>query len=199
MKQSTKKRVLSRVLVCSALLVLGSPVVGQAIISVPVAHAATNSNPVADQSTMRSITITKYQAKTANDHGDNGTGNFDGSVTNTSLQGVVFNLYKVTAIGDAALTDPTVQKEGTDYTKTLVGTGTTDANGQIEWSLGSPDGSQKPSSNVTGDLNSMPELLKEMIQRQQIQLLTILLPLLIQRIHSLFKCHRRHVILQIQV
>ena len=157
MKQSTKKRVLSRVLVCSALLVLGSPVVGQAIISVPVAHAATNSNPVADQSTMRSITITKYQAKTANDHGDNGTGNFDSTVTNTPLQGVVFNLYKVTAIGDAALTDPTVQKEGTDYTKTLVGTGTTDANGQIEWSLGSPDGSQKPSSNVTGDLNSMPD------------------------------------------
>lgn len=157
MKQTTKQKVLSRVLACSALLVLASPVVGQAVISVPVVSAATNSNPVADQSSMRSITITKYQSTDANDHGDAGDGNFNGNVTNAPLQGVVFNLYKVTAIGDASLTDPTVQKEGTDYSKTLVGTGTTDANGQIEWQLGSPDGSQKQSSNVTTDLKNLPD------------------------------------------
>jgi hypothetical protein len=60
MKQETKQKVLSRVLVCSALLVLGSPVIGQAIIFVPAVHVTTAANPVADATTLRSITHTKY-------------------------------------------------------------------------------------------------------------------------------------------
>ncbi|EOH63179.1 hypothetical protein [Enterococcus mundtii] len=51
-----QKKVLNHLLACSALLVLGGPVVRQAVINVPVAHADTNANPVADKTTMRSIT-----------------------------------------------------------------------------------------------------------------------------------------------
>lgn len=154
MKKNTKQKVLNRVLACSALLVLSGPVVGQAVISVPAVHADTNANPVADKTTMRSITLTKYQATTNNDHGDAGDGNFDGSVQNKPLQGVEFTLYKVTPIeGGAGLVDPTVQKEGVDYTKVEVGKGVTDKTGQIVWQLGSPDGSQTPSSNITNPSN----------------------------------------------
>jgi fimbrial isopeptide formation D2 family protein len=149
MKQETKQKVLSRVLVCSALLVLGSPVIGQAIISAPAVHATTAANPVADATTMRSITLTKYQATSNSDHGAAGDGNFDSSVSNAPLQGVEFTLYKVKPIGGASLTDPTVQQEKVDYSKVEVGKGVTDSSGKIVWQLGSPDGSQTPSANIT--------------------------------------------------
>ena len=79
------------------------------------AYAAT-TGPVADNTSPRSITLWKYEVKDLSELGDRGDGEMDDTVTKTPLAGIKFRIQRVTAIGDAALTNPLDQKEGTDYT-----------------------------------------------------------------------------------
>jgi hypothetical protein len=138
-KTTTKKAVLSRLMMSSALLLFTAGPVATTLVSVPVASAQTSSNPVADTTSDRSITLTKYQAVDANDHGTAGDGTLQ-TVTNTPLEGVKFELQRVLPVsGGAQLVDPTQQKLGTDYTidsSFTAQTLATDANGQIKWDLG---------------------------------------------------------------
>lgn len=137
-KVTTKKAVLSRVMTASALLMLTAAPVVSSVVSTVTVSAAT-SNPVADDTSARSITLTKYQATDMNDHGDAGDGT-NQAVTNAPLQGVKFKLQRVLPKdGGAQLVDPTEQKEGVDYTiddSFAAVEATTDENGQIKWDLG---------------------------------------------------------------
>lgn len=136
----SKKSVLSRVMTSSALILLTvAPIAANAIQAAPGVYAQTSSNPVADSTSDRSISLTKYQAVDANDHGAAGDGTSQ-TVTNDPLSGVTFTLQRVIPTsGGAQLTDPTKQKQGTDYTidtSFAAQTKTTDSNGNITWDLG---------------------------------------------------------------
>ncbi|WP_285122533.1 SpaH/EbpB family LPXTG-anchored major pilin [Lactococcus petauri] len=137
-KINTKKAVLSRILTASALLMLTTGPAVSTVTSVINASADTHQS-IADDNSKRSITITKYQATSLNDHGAEGDGTSK-PVTNAPLQGVKFKLQRVLPkAGGVQLVDPTQQKEGVDYTIDTTfteQTGTTDANGQIKWDLG---------------------------------------------------------------
>lgn len=96
---------------------------------------AEDTNPVANETSERKITITKYQTSALNDQGNPGTG-VNVTVDKKVVQGVEFSVQKVEPKG-VQLTDPTVQKLGTDYS--LIGEtkkGVTDQNGQIVFDLG---------------------------------------------------------------
>lgn len=132
-----KNKALSRALVCGALLTMAGTIVVPAISNPIAVHAATQS-AVADDTSDRSITLTKYQATDLNDHGEAG----DGTATNPNravLQGVEFKLQRVKAMPGKNLSDASTAKEGTDYTIDTAfeaQTKTTDANGKITWDLG---------------------------------------------------------------
>lgn len=132
-----KNKTLSRVLVCGALLTMTGTIVVPAISTPIVAQAATQA-AVADDTSDRSITLTKYQATDLNDHDNAG----DGTSTNQTrkvLKGVEFKLQRVKAVSGKTLSDAATAKEGTDYTvdTTFVAqTKTTDDNGKITWDLG---------------------------------------------------------------
>lgn len=83
------------------------------------AYAATTS-PVADDFSERAITIWKYEVKDLSELGNRGDGEKDESVAKAPLAGIKFRIQRVipqtSATGEVALTNPLIQKEGTDYT-----------------------------------------------------------------------------------
>ncbi|MGM0164317.1 SpaH/EbpB family LPXTG-anchored major pilin [Enterococcus sp. DIV1059_2] len=131
-----KKKMITKFVIATSLFTAGSivvPVVGSVS-----AYAAT-TGPVADNTTDRSITLWKYEVKDLSELGDRGDGEKE-DVTKTPLAGIKFRIQRVTAIGDAALTNPLDQKEGTDYTidNTFTAqTVTTGADGSVKANLGS--------------------------------------------------------------
>ncbi|MGM0175362.1 hypothetical protein IGI53_002797 [Enterococcus sp. DIV0788_1] len=79
------------------------------------AEQTINNNPIADESSNRSITIWKYQVKDVSEIGDRGDGK-EKDVDKEPLSGINFKIQKVTKkAGGASLKDPLKQKEGTDY------------------------------------------------------------------------------------
>lgn len=141
MKEGTemkrKKKLVTKFVVATTLFTAGSLVVPA--VGTLSAYAAT-TGPVADNTSPRSITLWKYEVKDLSELGDRGDGEMDDTVTKTPLAGIKFRIQRVTAIGDAALTNPLDQKEGTDYTidNTFTAqTVTTGADGSVKANLGS--------------------------------------------------------------
>ncbi|MDD9140821.1 SpaH/EbpB family LPXTG-anchored major pilin [Enterococcus avium] len=130
------KKIITKFVVATTLFTTAgvvAPVVGSFSV-----YAAT-MNPVADNTSKRSITLWKYQVKDLSELGERGDGEKDDTVTKTPLAGIKFRIQRVTPIGDAALTNPLVQKEGTDYTidsSFTAQTVTTGADGSIKAELG---------------------------------------------------------------
>ncbi len=97
---------------------------------------AVQTNPVADETSERSLTIWKYQVKDASELGGRGDGKEE-TVTKDPLEGIKFRIRKVTPVAGASLVNPLVQKETTHYT---FGTGdwtvTTGADGSVKQVLG---------------------------------------------------------------
>ncbi len=132
-----KKKLVTKFVVATTLFTAGSLVV-PAVCTLS-AYAAT-TGPVADNTSPRSITLWKYEVKDLSELGDRGDGEKDDTVTKQPLAGIKFRIQRVTAIGDAALTNPLDQKEGTDYTidNTFTAqTVTTGADGSVKANLGS--------------------------------------------------------------
>lgn len=104
-----------------------------------------SGNPVSDDTSSRSITIWKYEINSAAELGDRG----DGTNTDVSkapdlngkklMKDVNFEIIKVKAKGNASLTDPLKQVEGTDWevdTSFTAMTGKTDAGGKLTFDVG---------------------------------------------------------------
>lgn len=131
-----KKKMITKFVIATSLFTAGSivvPVVGSVS-----AYAAT-TGPVADNTTLRSITLWKYEVKDLSELGERGDGEKE-DVTKTPLAGIKFLIQRVKPVGNAALTNPLDQKEGTDYTidNTFTAqTVTTGADGSVKANLGS--------------------------------------------------------------
>ncbi|MBO0458332.1 SpaH/EbpB family LPXTG-anchored major pilin [Enterococcus hulanensis] len=104
-----------------------------------------SSNTVSDNTSIRSVTIWKYEINSASELGDRGDGiNPDPSQApdlagKKLMKDVNFEIIKVKPIGNASLTDPLKQEEGTDWqvdsTFTAM-TGKTDGNGKLTFEVG---------------------------------------------------------------
>ncbi len=131
-----KKKLLTSVLTCGALLTMSGAFIIPTITTSSVIYAADSS--VADTSSTRSITLTKYQATDLNDHSLPG----DGKETNPNreiLQNVQFKLQRVIAEPGHSLKDAATDKEGKDYTVDTSFSeqiATTGVDGKITWNLG---------------------------------------------------------------
>lgn len=79
-----------------------------------VSAIETSSKAVADETSIRSITIWKYQIKDSSELGEAGSGE-KVETDKEVLSGIKFKIQKVTAKDNASLTDPVKEKEGTDY------------------------------------------------------------------------------------
>lgn len=138
MKKSTKKFITKLALgvtVLSSLAMLTAPLGNS-----PQVARADETNPVSDTSTMRSITIWKYEIEKGSDLGERGDGSTAPDMTGkTVLPNINFRVRRVEAIGNASLTNPLVQVLGTDYTIDDTFTameGKTDAQGKYTFNLG---------------------------------------------------------------
>lgn len=134
-----KKTIITKLAVTAtfATAIIGAAPIGDIL----VAHAATTqnivNNPVADNTSNRSITIWKYQVKDQSEFGDPGNGKHKDDVNKTPLPGIKFKISKVEAIGGASLVDPMKSKEGKDYNiVSEAGTVTTGSDGSAKLDLG---------------------------------------------------------------
>lgn len=96
-----------------------------------------STNPIADNTSDRSITIHKYQVADESEFGDRGDGKHK-DVNKTALPGIKFKVQKVEAIGGKSLVDAENAVEGTDY-RILNGDGitqTTGTDGSTKFDLG---------------------------------------------------------------
>ncbi|MGG5315043.1 SpaH/EbpB family LPXTG-anchored major pilin [Enterococcus sp. AZ072] len=138
MKRSKRKMVqlaMTAALLASVGTGLGSLALGNGV----AADAAQNisTNPVADKTSARSITIWKYQVKDASELGERGDGKENDTITKDPLPGIKFKIEKVSPIGDASLTNPLVQVKDTHYTvDSEIGTITTGTDGSAKQALG---------------------------------------------------------------
>ncbi|MDN6003121.1 MAG: SpaH/EbpB family LPXTG-anchored major pilin [Enterococcus sp.] len=105
--------------------------------SVAKAEQLISSNPIADETSPRSITFWKYEVKDVSELGERGDGK-EKDVDKEPLAGIKFEVKKVSAVeGGKALENPLKQKEGEDYTVgETVGTVTTSADGSAKIDLG---------------------------------------------------------------
>lgn len=105
--------------------------------AVAQAEQLISSNPIADDTSPRSITFWKYEVKDVSEIGERGDGK-EKDVDKQPLAGIKFEVKKVAAIeGGKSLENPLKQKEGVDYTVgETVGTVTTGADGSAKIELG---------------------------------------------------------------
>lgn len=117
---------------------------GTAVYAAPPAQNI-SGNPVSDNTSDRSITIWKYEINSASELGERGDGESLDPATAPDLTGkkvmqdVNFEIIKVEAIGNASLTNPLKQVEGTDWqvdTSFTAIKGKTDANGKLTFDVG---------------------------------------------------------------
>lgn len=141
MKKTLKQAIFSRMMASSTILILANGAAVPAFQAYATTDSASNlsTNPVADATSDRSLTITKYQITEANQSGTNGDGT-GGTVNLPLLQGVKFKIQRVLPVeGGAQLVNPALQHEGTDYTidsSFTAQTGTTDSDGKVKFDLG---------------------------------------------------------------
>ncbi|MGM0112753.1 SpaH/EbpB family LPXTG-anchored major pilin [Enterococcus sp. DIV0187] len=104
-----------------------------------------SGNPVSDNTSKRSITIWKYEIKSSAELGEHGDGEGLDPATAPDLSGktlmkdVNFEIIKVKAKGNASLTNPLKQVEGTDWEKDTgftAMTGKTGADGKLTFEVG---------------------------------------------------------------
>ncbi|MGM0213619.1 hypothetical protein [Enterococcus sp. AZ109] len=120
---------------------LGSLLLGNGITADAV--QTISANPVADETSERSITLWKYEVKDLSELGNRGDGK-ETTVDKVPLSGITFTIQKVipnkvTPGGDETvpLINPLVQKEGTHYTlDSAVWTVTTKGDGSATQALG---------------------------------------------------------------
>ncbi|MHC5267695.1 SpaH/EbpB family LPXTG-anchored major pilin [Enterococcus sp. LJL98] len=88
-----KKKLLANITICTALLA-SAPI---SLLATNVVHAeqTISSNPIADETTERTLTIWKYQVKDSSELGDRGEG-LEQVVDKTPLPGIKFSIQKVT-------------------------------------------------------------------------------------------------------
>lgn len=138
MKRS-KKKIVQLAMTAALLASVGTGLGGLALGNGVTANAEQNisANPVADETSDRSITIWKYQVKDASELGERGDGKENDTITKDPLPGIKFEIKKVEAVGGVSLTNPLVQKETTHYTVlSTVGTITTGSDGSAKQALG---------------------------------------------------------------
>lgn len=101
------------------------------------AEQTISDNPIADETSPRSITLWKYEVKDVSELGERGDGK-EKDVDKQPLEGIQFEVKKVTKVdGGASLTDPLKQEVGKDYTVgDSVGTITTGPDGSAKLDLG---------------------------------------------------------------
>ncbi|MGG5368449.1 SpaH/EbpB family LPXTG-anchored major pilin [Enterococcus sp. AZ196] len=127
------------------LTMAGSAGVGTVIHVAYAAEQNISSNAVSDNTSTRSITVWKYEIKSSSELGGRGDGTNPDPSKAPDLGGkklmkdVNFEVIKVKAIGNASLTDPVKQKEGTEWEQDTSFTsikGKTDANGKLTFDVG---------------------------------------------------------------
>lgn len=128
----------------SVVTIMGATGVG-ALTIVNAAEQNISSNAVSDNTSTRSVTIWKYEINSAAELGERGDGTNPDPSQAPDLGGkklmkdVNFEIIKVKPIGNASLTDPVKQAEGTDWevdTTFTAKTGKTDANGKLAFDVG---------------------------------------------------------------
>ena len=109
------------------------------VLPVHAADEPESADAIADTTSHRSLTIWKYQVTESSSIGDRGDGTFDPTVDKKVIPGIHFTFLKVNPLPGKVLTDPKLQKAGSDYTSDpnfpLV-TYTTDEEGKIYLDLG---------------------------------------------------------------
>lgn len=142
-----KRKWISKAAVSLGLLTMFGGVALSAGSSVYAAPPAQNisGNAVSDNTSDRSITIWKYEINSASELGERGNGeSLDPSVApdlvgKKVMQDVNFEIIKVTAMGNADLTDPLQQVEGTHWqvdSSFTRQTGKTAADGSLTFDVG---------------------------------------------------------------
>lgn len=139
--KNKRKWISKAALTLGVLTMLGSAGAG----AVNVAYAAPDpSNPVSDTDTKRTITIWKYEINSSAELGERGNGDPSKAPDLTGkklMNDVEFEIIKVKAIGNAALTNPLEQKQDvdwevdTDFTAIKQKTGT-DVDGKLVFDVG---------------------------------------------------------------
>lgn len=140
-----KRKWISRVAISLGVLtMLGAAGAG----TLDVAFAADQNisgNAASDNTSKRSITLWKYEINSSAELGERGDGTNPDPSKAPDLGGkklmkdVNFEIIKVEAIGTASLTDPLVQKEGTDWKEVTTFTkmtDKTDAGGKLTFDVG---------------------------------------------------------------
>ncbi|MBX8938626.1 SpaH/EbpB family LPXTG-anchored major pilin [Enterococcus gilvus] len=141
----TKRKWISRVaLTLGVLTMLGGTAIGAGSVALAAPGDQDISiNPVADKTSDRKVTIWKYEINSASELGERGDGlNDDPSVApdvagKKMMQDVNFEIIKIKPIGNADLTDPLQQVEGTHWEvetaagKAYSATGETDKDGKL--------------------------------------------------------------------
>lgn len=131
-----KSKVVQLAVTASLMASIGVGLYSVSLGNVGVVQAEQNikNNPIADESSPRSITIWKYEVKDVSEIGERGDGK-EKDVDKTPLSGVKFSIQKVVAKDGVSLTDPLKQPDG----YTTVGdsiTITTEADGSAIANLG---------------------------------------------------------------
>ncbi|WP_137665872.1 SpaH/EbpB family LPXTG-anchored major pilin [Enterococcus hulanensis] len=139
-----KKWISKAALGLGVITILGTAGTGPITVAL-AAEQNISSNTVSDNTSIRSVTIWKYEINSASELGDRGDGiNPDPSQApdlagKKLMKDVNFEIIKVKPIGNASLTDPLKQEEGTDWqvdsTFTAM-TGKTDGNGKLTFEVG---------------------------------------------------------------
>ena len=153
-----KRKWISRVaLSLGVLTMLGAAGAG----TIDVAFAAgqdISGNPVSDHTSDRKITLWKYEISSSSELGERGDGiNSDPSQApdvagKKMMQDVKFEIIKIEAIGNAELTDPLQQVEGTHWKvateKAYNSTGTTDASGKLVFDVSNGMADKKDADGI---------------------------------------------------
>lgn len=142
---NNKKRWISKTAMALGVLTMtGAAGVVDVVYAAPPAQNI-SGNPVSDNTSDRSITVWKYEINSASELGGRGDGESLDPSTAPDLTGkkvmkdVNFEIIKVEAIGNASLTNPLKQVEGTDWqvdTSFTAIQGKTDANGKLTFDVG---------------------------------------------------------------
>ncbi|MFD1900709.1 hypothetical protein GQR36_13220 [Enterococcus termitis] len=109
-KLNYKNKVLTGLLVATTIFTTAG-VAGVSLVQPMNVQAETSSNPVANETSDRSITIYKYAVSDLSQVGDRGDGTLDTTVQHDPLEGIKFTIKRVLPVnGGAALVNPKDQK-----------------------------------------------------------------------------------------
>ena len=109
MKRNNVKSLFALVAMVAIML---APIFGHALV--------TNANPahpgIADETTPRVITVWKYGVENLDEAGERGDGTQPPNLPGVPVPGIRFEVFRVIPVGNASLTNPLLQVEGTHWT-----------------------------------------------------------------------------------